>query len=95
MPLTLCSFYFSIACGGTLSGTGHLRSPYHPNVYPHNKNCEWVISQPEGYVVTLNFLSFDVEGGSCSYDFVEVNEVNQLRNKGNNIHRLSLRLQEV
>lgn len=55
-----------------MSGTGHLRSPYHPNLYPHNKNCEWLISQPEGYVVTLYFLSFDVEGGSCHYDFVEV-----------------------
>lgn len=57
-----------------MSGTGLLRSPYHPNFYPHNKNCEWVISQPEGYVVTLNFVSFDVEGGSCRYDFVEVNK---------------------
>ncbi|TWW71482.1 Cubilin Precursor [Takifugu flavidus] len=65
---------YTVACGGTFSGTGHLRSPYHPNAYPHNKNCEWVISQPEGYVVTLNFLSFDVEGGSCSYDFVEVRD---------------------
>uniref|UniRef100_A0A4W6DZH6 CUB domain-containing protein n=1 Tax=Lates calcarifer TaxID=8187 RepID=A0A4W6DZH6_LATCA len=62
------------ACGGTLSGTGQLRSPYHPNAYPHNKVCEWVINQPQGYVVTLNFLSFDVEGGSCRFDFVEVRD---------------------
>uniref|UniRef100_A0A4W6F2P1 Cubilin n=1 Tax=Lates calcarifer TaxID=8187 RepID=A0A4W6F2P1_LATCA len=62
---------YSVACGGTLSGTGQLRSPYHPNAYPHNKVCEWVINQPQGYVVTLNFLSFDVEGGSCRFDFVE------------------------
>lgn len=34
--------------------------------------CEWVINQPEGYVVTLNFLTFDIEGGSCNFDFVEV-----------------------
>lgn len=57
-----------------MSGTGQLRSPYHPNSYPHNKDCQWVINQPEGYVVTLNFLSFDVEGGSCRFDFVEVNK---------------------
>lgn len=25
-------------------------------------------------MVTLSFLSFDVEGGSCHFDFVEVNE---------------------
>lgn len=68
------SYYLSLssACGGTLSGTGQLRSPYHPNAYPHNKVCEWVINQPEGSVVKLNFLSFDIEGGSCRFDFVEV-----------------------
>ncbi|XP_059183305.1 cubilin [Centropristis striata] len=65
---------YTVACGGTLSGTGELRSPFHPNSYPHNKVCEWVINQPEGYVVTLNFLSFDVEGNSCRYDFVEVRD---------------------
>ncbi|XP_076027535.1 cubilin [Genypterus blacodes] len=65
---------YSVACGGTLSGTGQLRSPYHPNAYPHNKQCEWVINQPEGFVVTLNFLTFEVEGGSCRYDFVEVRD---------------------
>uniref|UniRef100_I3KD12 Cubilin n=1 Tax=Oreochromis niloticus TaxID=8128 RepID=I3KD12_ORENI len=63
-----------ISCGGTLSGSGQFHSPYHPNAYPHNKVCEWVINQPEGYVVTLDFLSFDVEGGSCRYDYVEVRD---------------------
>uniref|UniRef100_A0A8C5HD89 Cubilin n=1 Tax=Gouania willdenowi TaxID=441366 RepID=A0A8C5HD89_GOUWI len=65
---------YTVACGGMLSGTGQLRSPYHPNAYPHNKVCEWLITQPEGYVVTLSFRSFDVEGGSCRYDFVEVRD---------------------
>ncbi|XP_069007315.1 cubilin [Embiotoca jacksoni] len=65
---------YTVACGGTLSGTGQFQSPYHPNAYPHNKVCQWIINQPEGYVVTLNFLSFDVEGGSCHFDFVEVRD---------------------
>ncbi|XP_019897556.2 cubilin [Esox lucius] len=65
---------YEVGCGGTLSGTGQIRSPYHPNSYPHNKECEWVINQPQGYVVTLNFLTFDVEGGSCLFDFVEVRD---------------------
>ncbi|KAM9333329.1 LOW QUALITY PROTEIN: cubilin [Pholidichthys leucotaenia] len=64
---------YGVACGGTLSGSGFIRSPYHPNAYPHNKVCEWVINQPEGYVVTLSFLSFAL-GGSCSSDFVEVRD---------------------
>ncbi|XP_015810319.3 cubilin [Nothobranchius furzeri] len=65
---------YAVACGGTLSGTGHFQSPYYPNPYPHNKVCEWVVTQPEGYVVTLNFLAFDIEGSSCSFDFVEVRD---------------------
>ncbi|CAB1340813.1 unnamed protein product [Coregonus sp. 'balchen'] len=62
---------YEVGCGGTFSGTGQIRSPYHPDAYPHNKECEWVINQPQGYVVTLNFLTFDIESGSCVYDFVE------------------------
>uniref|UniRef100_A0A3Q3W0B5 Cubilin n=1 Tax=Mola mola TaxID=94237 RepID=A0A3Q3W0B5_MOLML len=57
---------YTVACGGTLTGVGQFRSPYHPNSYPHNKDCEWVINQPEGYVVSLDFLSFDVRDGSMS-----------------------------
>ncbi|KAG7279659.1 hypothetical protein CRUP_025762 [Coryphaenoides rupestris] len=65
---------YTVGCGGTFSGTGQIRTPYHPGPYPHNKQCEWVINQPQGYVVTLNFLFFDVEGMSCRYDFVEVRD---------------------
>ncbi|KAM6953504.1 cubilin [Aplochiton taeniatus] len=65
---------YTADCGGTLSGTGQIRTPYHPNPYPHNKECEWVINQPPGYVVTLGFLTFDIEANSCRYDFVEVRD---------------------
>ncbi|MCJ8728547.1 hypothetical protein PDJAM_G00005700 [Pangasius djambal] len=66
---------YDIHCGGTLSGSGQIRTPLHPDAYPHNKMCEWVINQPTGYVVTLNFLTFDVEGStSCSFDYVEVRD---------------------
>ncbi|KAK3572019.1 hypothetical protein QTP86_022249 [Hemibagrus guttatus] len=66
---------YEIHCGGVLSGSGQIRTPLHPDTYPHNKLCEWVISQPTGYVVTLNFLTFDVEGvESCLYDYVEVRD---------------------
>ncbi|XP_026057290.1 cubilin-like [Carassius auratus] len=66
---------YELACGGTLSGSGQIRTPMHPDPYPHNKVCEWVINQPEGYVVTLNFLTFDVEGSStCVFDYVEVRD---------------------
>lgn len=66
---------YEVACGGTLSGFGRIRTPYQPDAYPHNKECEWIINQPPGYVVTLSFLTFDVEGSSsCSYDYVEIRD---------------------
>ncbi|XP_056155801.1 cubilin [Lampris incognitus] len=65
---------YTVGCGGTFSGTGQIHSPYHPGTYPRNKECEWIINQPEGYVVILNFLSFDIEGSSCQYNFVEVRD---------------------
>ncbi|KAI1888818.1 hypothetical protein AGOR_G00172670 [Albula goreensis] len=66
---------YEVGCGGTLSGSGQIRSPYHPSAYPHDKTCEWVITQPPGYVVTLNFLTFDIESSStCRYDYVEVRD---------------------
>uniref|UniRef100_A0A8C4TJJ2 CUB domain-containing protein n=1 Tax=Erpetoichthys calabaricus TaxID=27687 RepID=A0A8C4TJJ2_ERPCA len=62
-------------CGGTLSGSGQIRSPYHPNPYPHSKTCEWVITQSPGQVVTFSFESFDIEGSStCSFDYVELRD---------------------
>ncbi|KAJ8337763.1 hypothetical protein SKAU_G00367290 [Synaphobranchus kaupii] len=66
---------YQVGCGGILSGSGQIRSPYHPNSYPHDKTCEWVINQPPGYVVTLSFLTFDIETSSnCRYDHVEVRD---------------------
>ncbi|XP_064190205.1 cubilin [Anguilla rostrata] len=66
---------YEVGCGGTLSGSGQIRSPFHPNSYPHDKTCEWVINQPPGYVVTLSFLTFDIEtSSSCRYDYVEVRD---------------------
>ncbi|XP_063063043.1 cubilin [Engraulis encrasicolus] len=66
---------YEVACGGVLTGTGQIRTPFHPDAYPHNKECEWVINQPPGYAVSLSFLTFDVEGSSsCRYDYVEVRD---------------------
>ncbi|CAL1576609.1 unnamed protein product [Knipowitschia caucasica] len=65
---------YSLACGGVMTGTGQIHSPLHPNAYPHNKLCEWVIRQPLGHVVTLNFQSFSMEHSSCRYDYVQVHD---------------------
>ncbi|XP_072431088.1 cubilin [Chiloscyllium punctatum] len=66
---------YEVACGGTLNGDGVIESPYYPNPYPHDKSCEWVINQPEGQVVTLNFISFDIQNATnCNHDYVEVKD---------------------
>ncbi|XP_048462936.1 cubilin [Rhincodon typus] len=66
---------YEVACGGTLNGNGVIESPYYPKSYPHDKSCEWVINQLEGQVVTLNFISFDIENATnCNNDYVEVRD---------------------
>ncbi|XP_038652379.1 cubilin [Scyliorhinus canicula] len=66
---------YEVACGGTLNGNGIIKSPYYPNSYPHNKSCEWIINQSEGQVVTLNFISLDIEDATnCSHDYLEVQD---------------------
>ncbi|WAR06690.1 CUBN-like protein, partial [Mya arenaria] len=70
---------WKVYCGGTFTApTGVIRSPYHPQNYPSNRECEYLISQPDGMRVTLTFTTFDVEGGSstgsCDYDYLEVRD---------------------
>ncbi|KAK7065275.1 hypothetical protein SK128_012047 [Halocaridina rubra] len=70
---------YQVACGGEYSSTtGLLRSPYHPQAYPHNRECIYIIRQPVGKAIHLNFTDFDVEGPSywrgCVYDYVEIRD---------------------
>ncbi|XP_040403063.1 cubilin [Cygnus olor] len=68
---------YQVACGGFLSGTGSIHSPYYPRVSSHPKTCEWIISQPAGKVVILNFIDFDIRNTStCDSDYVEVRDGN-------------------
>ncbi|CAG0898496.1 unnamed protein product [Cyprideis torosa] len=65
-------------CGGHLSATqdvSHLYShaKYGDETYPHDSFCEWTLEAPEGYVVRLEFLTFELEESTnCDYDFVAV-----------------------
>ena len=70
-------FVISVACGGIFTTpTGLIRSPYFPDAYPSNRQCEYFINQPTGSRVTLTFNTFDIEGGpsegNCAYDYLEV-----------------------
>uniref|UniRef100_A0A669EKT9 Cubilin n=1 Tax=Oreochromis niloticus TaxID=8128 RepID=A0A669EKT9_ORENI len=53
---------------------GQFHSPYHPNAYPHNKVCEWVINHVSpGNLIRLTFESFNLEyHTNCNFDYLEV-----------------------
>nr|XP_023417709.1 cubilin [Cavia porcellus] len=64
---------YQVACGGELTGEGVIRSPFHPNVYPGERTCRWIIHQPQGQVVLLNFTSFEIgSSNDCNTDYVEI-----------------------
>jgi CUB domain len=55
-------------CGGTLSGTGDIRSPNFPMNYTNNASCIWYL-QGRRNNITLDFSVFDTENKA---DYVEV-----------------------
>ena len=63
-------------CGGYFStANGTVTSPSYPDNYPGNADCTYTISQPNGNVILLNFLSMDIEDDtSCSYDYLEIRD---------------------
>uniref|UniRef100_A0A4X2M7T4 Cubilin n=1 Tax=Vombatus ursinus TaxID=29139 RepID=A0A4X2M7T4_VOMUR len=64
---------YQVACGGELTGEGIIRTPFHPNAYPHEKTCDWKISQPQGQVIILNFTDFQIgASASCDTDYVKI-----------------------
>ena len=63
-----------VVCGGLFSeSSGTIQSPNYPDYYPHSKQCGYLISQPLGSVIALQFLDFQIETHyRCAYDYVEV-----------------------
>ncbi|KAM9307657.1 cubilin [Gastrophryne carolinensis] len=67
--------FYQVVCGGMLSGTGVIRTPHYPNPYYRERTCEWIIAQPEGEVVQLNFDSFNLLPGTrCSSNYIEIRD---------------------
>ncbi|OON17645.1 CUB domain protein, partial [Opisthorchis viverrini] len=62
------SFY---ACCSTLS-SGNVTSPGYPNAYPNRLRYSWIIVQPLGCIIQLNFSDFLLER---NFDFVSVYNV--------------------
>lgn len=69
-------------CGGNyMLSQGIIRSPGKPEYLP-NKECEWVVTVPNGQQIELNFNLFEMEAhASCRFDGLEI------RNGGNRLLR--------
>ncbi|XP_063291084.1 complement C1r subcomponent [Pelobates fuscus] len=52
---------------------GIITSPNYPKPYPNNNKTTWDIAVPDGYKISLNFLTFVIEPSeNCHYDYVKV-----------------------
>ena len=59
------------------AGSGTIKSPNHPDNYPDNLECVWIIDLGLGYDITLTFHKFILERKEdCSYDWLSVQEGN-------------------
>ena len=61
-------------CGNVVyhQSEGFIRSPGRPGNYQNNQNCKWTIYTEESSHIELTFTAFDLEGGSCIFDYVEI-----------------------
>lgn len=61
-------------CGGRFIGqSGVIHSANYPQNYPHNQNCEWLISVDYYHAVNLTFLDLDLEKSrNCTDDYIKV-----------------------
>lgn len=67
-------FVFSNGCGGNLeSDRGIITSPYYPNPYPNNAQCEWRIHVHPGSTIhfTIDDLSLE-ENSNCRFDKLQI-----------------------
>ena len=54
--------------------SGKIHSPNHPDNYDNNQECSYLISQPEGVLIELTIVMFELEDSyyeSACYDYVE------------------------
>lgn len=69
--------FVDVECGGIIKDPSEtIKSPMDTDsegVYKSNAECRWLIVAPKGFVIQLNFVSFDLEQDSqCKYDFVKI-----------------------
>ena len=65
------------SCGGNYSNSaGVLTSPSHPNAYPYQVECVYLISQPNGTLINASFIFMDINCQGTQSDFIEMRDGN-------------------
>lgn len=61
-------------CDVTLTdASGVIKSPGYPGTYKSEEECVFVIEQPVGKIINLEFQEFEIESTyRCIFDYVEV-----------------------
>lgn len=69
--------FVDVECGGIVKDASELiKSPMDTDangLYKSNAECRWLVYAPKGFVIQMNFVSFDLEmDAHCKYDYVKV-----------------------
>ena len=75
--IVLIGVFILAECVGTyFNSSGVLSSPLFPERYPHGRDCDYRISQPDGTFVNINLIDADIDcqqTGSTT-DFLELRD---------------------
>ena len=63
-----------LVCGRNISDDdfGYIDSPFYPDDYPNNADCEWVVTMDLGKIVQFDTRSLNLDESCCGCDFVEI-----------------------
>lgn len=69
--------FTDVECGGIVKDSNIVIKPPKESgdssSYKSNAACKWLVVAPPGYVIQLNFLSFELElDTECQYDYVKI-----------------------
>ncbi|KAL0271771.1 UNVERIFIED_CONTAM: hypothetical protein PYX00_008763 [Menopon gallinae] len=67
--------YKSVCDETFTSASGVIKSPGYPNTYKNEEECVFIIEQPVGKIINLEFQEFEIESTyRCIFDYVEIRD---------------------
>lgn len=73
LHITVCAI--CAGCGGVYNEKpkGTITSPNYPNSYPHEVECEWLITAPWDKSIEITIKDLQMEDiGECDFDYLAV-----------------------